>query len=238
MLQPRYQVIKNHLLEQIEAGVLVPGTRVSSENQLSEQFQVSRMTARRALKELSDAGFLFRCQGLGTFIADSRPMSSMLEIRNIADEISDRGHLCTQKVLSQESVVANHQQASWLGVKDKSEIFHSCIIYFEESVAIQYEDRYVNPRLAPDYLSQDFTEATPNQYLSQVAPLTEADNIVEAVTADSLVDKQVLLQMNMSASSPCLKVSRRTYSDKGIVSVASLIHPGDRYRLGGHIHIK
>ena len=75
MLQPRYQVIKNHLLEQIEAGVLVPGTRVASENQLSQQFQVSRMTARRALKELSDAGYLFRSQGLGTFIADARPMS-------------------------------------------------------------------------------------------------------------------------------------------------------------------
>ena len=238
MLQPRYQVIKNHLLEQIEAGVLVPGTRVASENQLSEQFQVSRMTARRALKELSDAGFLFRSQGLGTFIADARPMSSMLEIRNIADEISDRGHLCTQKALSQESVVANLQQASWLGVKDKSEIFHSCIIYFEDGVAIQYEDRYVNPKLAPDYLSQNFTQATPNQYLSQVAPLTEADHIVEAITADSLVGKEVLLQMNMSAASPCLKVSRRTFSDKGIVSVASLIHPGDRYRLGGHIQIK
>lgn len=237
MLQPRYQVIKNHLLEQIEAGVLVPGTRVASENQLSEQFQVSRMTARRALKELSDAGYLFRSQGLGTFIADARPMSSMLEIRNIADEIGERGHLCTQKVLSQEAVTANSQKANWLGVPDKSKIFHSSIIYYEDGVAVQYEDRYVNPELAPDYLLQDFTKTTPNQYLSQVAPLTEADHIVEAVLADSLVQKEVLKQMDVAAAAPCLRVSRRTFSDKGIVSVASLIHPGDRYRLGGHIQI-
>lgn len=237
MLQPRYQVIKNHLLEQIEAGVLVAGTKVASENQLSEQFQVSRMTARRALKELSDAGYLFRSQGLGTFIADARPMSSMLEIRNIADEISERGHVCTQKVLTQTAVTTDHHKANWLGVPDQSKIFYSSIIYYEDAVAIQYEDRYVNPALAPDYLLQDFTQTTPNQYLSQVAPLTEADHIVEAVLADSLLDNEVLAQMNMSASSPCLKVSRRTFSSKGIVSVASLIHPGDRYRLGGHIQI-
>ncbi len=152
MLQPRYQAIKDHLLDQIEKGVLVPGTKVASENQLSEQFNVSRMTARRALNELSEAGFLFRSQGLGTFIADSRPMSSMLEIRNIADEINQRGHQCTQNVLSQEVIQANAQQANWLGVPDLSEIFHSCIIHYENDVAIQYEDRFVNPRLAPDYL--------------------------------------------------------------------------------------
>lgn len=238
MLQPRYQVIKNHLLQKIETGELAPGTKVASENQLSEQFQVSRMTARRALKELSDAGFLFRSQGLGTFIADARPMSSLLEIRNIADEIRERGHLCSQKVLNQESVLANQQQANWLGVAGNSKIFHSCILYYEDDLAVQYEDRYVNPKLAPDYLSQDFTEITPNHYLSQVAPLTEADHIVEAVTAGALLKKEVLLKMNMLASSPALKVSRRTFSDKGIVSIASLIHPGDRYRLGGHIQIK
>ncbi len=94
MAQPRYAQIKSHLLQQIEQGELPPGTKVASENRLSEQFGVSRMTAKRALDDLADAGFLIRSQGLGTFVADSRPMSSMLQIRNIADEIRERGHQC------------------------------------------------------------------------------------------------------------------------------------------------
>ena len=45
------------------------------------------MTARRAITELVNEGILVRSQGLGTFVSDHRPMSSMLEIRSIHDEI-------------------------------------------------------------------------------------------------------------------------------------------------------
>jgi len=39
-----------------------------------------------------DEGILMRSQGIGTFVSDSRPMSSMLEIKSIRDEIEQRGH--------------------------------------------------------------------------------------------------------------------------------------------------
>ena len=236
MTQPRYEIIKNHLLNQIEAGELQPGTRVASENQLSEQFSVSRMTARRALDELSDEGFLFRSQGLGTFVADSRPMSSMLEIRNIADEIRQRGHECTIKVLAVAEVEASEQQASWLGLASPAKVFNSVLVFYENGQAIQFEDRLVNPLLVPDYLRQDFQTTTPNEYLSSVAPLTEADHIVEAVLPNDVSEHAVAEYLNITPTTPCLKVMRRTYSNQGVVSVASLIHPGNRYRLGGHIH--
>ena len=238
MSEPRYEIIKQHLLSQIEQGELAPGTKVASENQLSQQFSVSRMTARRALDELSDAGFLFRSQGLGTFVADNRPMSSMLEIRNIADEIRQRGHQCTVEVIALDEVPANEQQAGWLGLAQPQKVFHSVLVYYENDQAIQFEDRMVNPLLVPDYLQQDFTATTPNEYLSKVAPLTEADHIVEAVLPGDMADYPVARHLNISDDTPCLKVLRRTYSRQGVVSVATLIHPGDRYRLGSHIHFK
>ncbi|MEM7359638.1 MAG: histidine utilization repressor [Pseudomonadota bacterium] len=237
MSQPRYETIKNHLLTKIERGELLPGTKVASENQLSQQFSVSRMTARRALDELSDAGILFRSQGLGTFVSDSRPMSSMLEIRNIADEIRERGHKCTVEVLQLESVAADVQQAGWFGLEPGAAISRSVLVYFENGQAIQFEDRFVNSALVPDYLEQDFTATTPNVYLSKIAPLTEADHIVEAILPGDESEHLIAQHMNISSNAPCLKISRRTWSQQGMVSVATLIHPGDRYRLGGHIHI-
>lgn len=233
MAKPRYEYIKSELLSAIDKGELLPGAQVPSENQLAEQYSVSRMTARRALEELSDAGFLMRSQGLGTFVADARPMSSMLEIRNIADDIRERGHECQVKVLTLTSQSASEKHAQWLGLKQPVDIFHSVIVYFENGLAVQYEDRYINPLLVPEYLSQDFELATPNEYLSKVAPLTEADHIVEAVVAQ----KDIAKQLNISQTQPCLKVTRRTFSKAGIVSVAELFHPGDRYRLGGHIRV-
>lgn len=242
MAKPRYEQIKTYLLDQIEQGLLKSGTKVSSENQLAEQFGVSRMTARRALDDLSDAGFLFRSQGLGTFVSDARPMSSMLEIRNIADEIRDRGHICEVEVLALEKVEATEQQATWLGLKHPTAVFHSVIVYFEinqsgKRQAIQFEERFVNPFLIPDYLQQDFNHTTPNKYLSRVAPLTEADHIVEAVLPETLSGHKVEQHLNIANHEPCLKVTRRTFSNAGIVSVAALVHPGHKFRLGGHIHV-
>ena len=236
--QHHYERIKEYLLKQIEQGTLVPGVKVASENQLAEQFSVSRMTARRALDDLSESGFLFRSQGLGTFVADSRPMSSILKIRNIADEIRERGNDCNIKVLRLTKIIATEEQASQLGLLHPSQIFHSILVYFENKQPIQFESRYVNPILAPNYIEQNYTTTTPNVYLSQVAPLTEADHIVEAAFPEPIAGHAVDQHLNIASTQPCLKITRRTFSHKGIVSMATLIHPGDRYRLGGHIHIK
>ena len=208
-----------------------PGDRVPSENQLAEQYQVSRMTARRALSELVSEGILARSQGLGTFVADHRPMSSMLEIRGIQDEIKQRGHKYSCTVVSKQVVLASEQQSAWLDVSLQAELFHTQIVHIENGRPVQLEDRLVNPRWAPDYLQQNFALTSANHYLSQVAPLTQADHVVEAILPDELL----ATRLDIPVTQPCLKVSRRTYSAKGIVSYALLYHPGNRYRLGSHL---
>lgn len=208
-----------------------PGDQVASENQLAQEHEVSRMTARKALSELVQEGILMRSQGLGTFVSDHRPMSSMLTIKSIDQEVTQRGHQYSNQVLSVERIAASEQQAAWLGVEPEKPIFRSRIIHLENALPIQYEDRLVNPKWAADYLQQDFEQITANQYLNQVAPLTEADHIVEAIMAEA--DIRAALQLE--AHHPCLKISRRTFSNKGIVSFAQLYHPGHRYRIGGHL---
>jgi GntR family histidine utilization transcriptional repressor len=42
-------------------------------------------------------------------------------------------------------------------------VFHSVMVHLENGVPIQYEDRYVNPQAAPDYLATDFTRPRPRR---------------------------------------------------------------------------
>jgi len=230
-VQARFVQIKSALLDQIESGEMSPGDKVLSENQLAESFSVSRMTARRALTELVDEGILARTQGVGTFVSDSRPMSSILEIRSIDDEITQRGHHYSNRVLSVESIQTSEQPSVWLGVAVNSLAFQTKIVHMENGLAIQLEERLVNPLLAPEYIQQDFTQTTANHYLSKVARLTQADHSVEAI----LPDQEMAHILDIPIAQPCLKLSRRTYSSKGIVSYARLYHPGNRYRIGGHL---
>ena len=85
--------MKDHILENIRSGDWAPGARVPSENELVEHFSISRMTANRALRELTADGFLSRVPGVGTFVREQPPRSSLLELRNIAEEIAARGHV-------------------------------------------------------------------------------------------------------------------------------------------------
>ena len=234
MNQPRYLSIKQALLRRVDLGQLSPGDRVASENELASEFSVSRMTARRALDELSEEGVLVRTQGLGTFVADERPNSNLVEIRNIADEIRERGHQYRSEVLALTEVVASQKQARQLGVGINSPVYFSRLLHFENAMPLQLEERWVNPKFATGYLQQKFgcDDLTPSSFLSKMAPLTEADHLIEAVQATNFLQK--ILQL--AEAEPCLKVSRRTFSSAGVVSYTHLYHPGSRFRLGGHIN--
>lgn len=231
MAQAKFLVIKQFITKQIESRLWAENTRVPSENELAGRFKVSRMTARRALQDLTDEGVLTRTQGLGTFVASLKSQSSIMEIRNIADEIADRGrdHSCI--VVGLATVKADESIAIALELKPGDSVYYSQLIHCENQIPLQLEDRYVNPKLIPEYVKQDFTTITPHAYLSQIAPLTEARHTIEAV---SPTDSQCRL-LKLAASEPCLQITRRTFSANGVVSYARLTSPGSRYRLDSQL---
>ncbi|ETJ48914.1 MULTISPECIES: histidine utilization repressor [Pseudoalteromonas] len=234
MTTPKFAQIKQFIVDKIKNGAWQENQRVPSENELSSQFSVSRMTARRALSELTDAGILTRSQGLGTFVASFKSQSSLLEIKNIADEVKERNgqYSCSVQVL--ESINAVAPIAIALGVEVDSVVYRSVLVHNENDKPLQVEERFVNPALAAGYLQQDFSALTPHEYLSSVAPLTQARHTVEAVMPNS----QMCQWLNLYNEEPCLQVIRRTWSTKGIVSFARLVSPGSKYRLGGHLTFK
>lgn len=234
MSSPKFSVIKKFICKQIESGHWPQDSKVPSENELAEQFSVSRMTARRALQELTEQGVLVRSQGAGTFVATFKSQSSLLEIKNIADEIHERGHQHKALQLCLRTEKTTEQLAILLGITINDSVYYSEILHFENDEPIQLEQRYVNGALVPTYLAQNFNKITPHEFLSSKAPLTEATHEIEAILADPLVCQH----LNIAQSLPCLQVKRRTWSRQGVVSAAILTSPGNKYRLGSHLVFK
>jgi len=227
--QARYQQIKDHIVKLINTGKLKPHDRVPSESALVKSFGIARMTANRALKELSEEGYVTRLAGVGTFVADARPHSDVLKVRNIADEIRARGHVHSAEVITLHEVEADQRMIDRMEMRPGSSLFHSLIVHLESGKPIQLEDRYVCPNLAPDYLSQDFTKITPNVYLTRVAPLHSAEHIVRA----TMPSAQIRKYLKMPIDEPCLLIRRRTWTQGRPVSLAELYHPGNAYELIG-----
>ena len=228
--KPRYLQLKELIIGQISAGTLQPRDRVPSENELVDTTGVSRMTANRALRELNDEGYVERVAGVGTFVADFKAVSHVLEVRNIADEIERRGHSHAATVLVQEKAAASPGTASALQIDEGSEVFRLVLIHHENAIPIQVEHRFVLMEFAPDCLQQDFTTVTPSAYLSAISPLQEAEHVVRA----RMPDGEIRTSLEMGDQEPCLVVSRRTWAHGRPVSFARLYHPGSRFELSGH----
>jgi GntR family histidine utilization transcriptional repressor len=230
MNAPAYQGIKDFILARIHAGEWAEGDQVPSENELAREFNVARMTVNRALRELTSEQILTRVQGSGTFVARPKYESTLVAIRSISDEIVARGHRYHANVLLVGHAIADAALADEMHLKAGKAIFHSRVLHFENGEPVQLEERWVNPAVAPDYVLQDFTNTTPNQYLVRVAPLQRVEYRIEALAPDH--GTRDLLSMD--AAEPCLVLHRRTWSQSVVASVANLWHPGSRYRFTGH----
>ena len=225
--QPLYARVKDHILAHINSGDWPAGTRVPSENEIVEQFAISRMTANRALKELTQEGFLSRLPGIGTFVAERPRHASLIEIRNIADEIRAHGHDYSNRIERLDTVEATPSLAHEFEIAEGVNLFHIVIVHEENGVPVQLEDRYVNPRVAPHFLDQDFTGTTPTAYLVATASVDELEHTVEAVMP--LPETRRLLAM--PGNEPCLALQRRSWSGGHVVTVASFTYPASRYAL-------
>lgn len=226
---PAYEQIKAFVRARISSGEWKPGDAVPSEAALMEQFAISRMTANRALRELATEGLVTRLQGSGTRVAQLHRISSQLVIRDIREEVTERGHTHGTRVLKVAQEKAGPQLAESLGLRRGDRVFHTVMVHLENGIPIQYEDRYVNPQAAPGYLATDFTQTSPTLHLLQHAPLTEASYTIEAC----LPTAEEAKALGIGTSDPCLVMVRRTVSGAHVASVARQLYPGTRYSFSG-----
>lgn len=227
--KPAFKRIMAYVLSQIQAGHWKEGEAIPSEQALATEFGVSRMTANRALRELTDDQILVRVQGSGTFVAQQKYQSTLVVIHGIAEEILARGHAHRGELHLLERVKANDAMAVEFELGGNRALFHSVVVHFENDVPIQLEDRYVNPALAPEYMQLDFSKTTANEYLMRVAPLYGVRYQIEA----RMPPADIAAVLHIAESQPCLVLRRKTLSRRQVASMATLWHPANRYQFAG-----
>lgn len=212
---------------EIAQGRLPPGARVPSEHELVRRFGVARMTANRALKELAAEGLIVRTAGSGTYVADRKLEHSALVVPDIAQEIRASGRSYRGDVLTAEELAAPEPIARALELAPGAPVFHTRILHRADGIAVQLEERWVNPAYAPEFLAQDFTARTPNAYLTAIGRVEEAEETIEAVAADRAEARL----LEVAPGTPCLLLTRRTFARGLWATTARLLGPGRRWRL-------
>lgn len=226
---PLYYQIKTRLLEQLETGHLQPGDRVPSERELTERYGVSRMTARQALGELENQGYLVRVQGKGTFVATPKFEQALTLVTGFTDDMRRRGLQPATQVLAAAVVPAGSQVAGALSLPEGTEVYRLERLRMAGSEPLALECPHLVTDLFPGLLDLDLEHHSLYELLRSAfgVQLVRATQTLEATPADS---RQAEI-LKVREGTPLMMMQRisRDQHDRP-VEFARSFYRGDRYR--------
>lgn len=103
---PRHLQISQWLRSRIESGDFKPEEKLPSENELARKFDVSRVTIRRALQSLESEELIYRCQGLGSFVSDTRTPHNLIRLTDFNEDMNNAGLEASSEVRAFQTVDA------------------------------------------------------------------------------------------------------------------------------------
>ena len=103
---PLYRQLMQRIRADIASGMYPVHSRIPSEAALGEKYQISRVTVRKALAELTEEGLLRRMQGKGTFVCAPRLKTSLREVTSFHEACRMMGCVPDTRVISAQIIHA------------------------------------------------------------------------------------------------------------------------------------
>lgn len=134
---PLYEQIKLVIKDNIINGVYSPGDQLPNEKQLCEKYNVSRITVRRALKELSNEGLIEVLQGKGTFVSKEKLDIKILDLGGYTDSLKSQHHNAKIQIIEKQIIKTNKEVAKALNIKEGDEVLKLKRLVLDEKVKTQ-----------------------------------------------------------------------------------------------------
>jgi len=119
---PRHEQISTWLRSSIADGRFGKDEKLPSELELSKQFEVSRVTVRRALQTLENDKMIYRCQGLGSFVKGGKSKPKMIHLTDFMEDMRQSGKESRSEVIEVKQEPADDMVASRLNVKPGQQV--------------------------------------------------------------------------------------------------------------------
>lgn len=136
---PLYQKLQQALREAIQNRLLAPDEALPPERDMAEEFQVSRITVRKALDGLVSEGLLTRRQGAGTFVS-ARVEKNFSKLTSFTEDMISRGRVPRSEWLNRAEAAATPEESMVLGLSPGTPVFRFHRIRFadDEPMALEY----------------------------------------------------------------------------------------------------
>src|SRR5262249_49877454 len=137
-----HEGVREELRRRIGSGIYKPGEAIPSSAQLGEQFDVSPITVKRALRDLQSAGALTSVPGKGTFVKEHRRFLRDLDIRALTGNARRLGFETTMELISITKERITDPTLSVFNPPDEAQLCVRKVIY-ADGIPIMYDAAYV-----------------------------------------------------------------------------------------------
>lgn len=227
---PLYYQIRRSLLEGLRSGALKSGDLVPSEEEISSQLGVSRMTARQAIKSLCDLGVAYSLRGKGTFVSGMKLEKDFRQVLSFTEEMRKRGWRPRTKPLAFNIAEADNEAARALHLARGEKVISLRRLRLANASPMGIEWSRVPLRLCPD-MPQKFDPRTSlyralaEQYGIQIVL---ADETVEAGLASAAEGRL----LGVPKGSPVFLFTRICYLHEGRpAEYVKSTYRADRYKI-------
>ena len=168
-MTPLYRQVLEDIKAGIMSGVYEPGHKIPSEAELSEMYDVSRVTVRRAIEQLARDGYLTSRQGKGTYVNHGmlaqkfrQPVGEI----EFAETCTEMGMREGVRFLGRRSVPASKQHRAVFGDDCESVIEMVCV-HTANDVPVIEEKTYIPFEGNSFLLDSSLEDASPFQLLQE-----------------------------------------------------------------------
>lgn len=202
----KYMRIRNHVLRDMETRHIKD--RVPSENELARTFDVSRMTARKALDQLHHEGYVERIPGKGTFLKNKKPFSHrFFQVHPFSDNARTFNVETASKLIAAKKVKADQTIAARIGTPHAVRVKR--VHYFDEQPAC-FEDRYLRDDICGAIVNEDLEKESIHQLLIHKYDLT-LTKVWQRLEALGL-SKNIADFLNAAPNDPALCMRQTVYA--------------------------
>lgn len=223
---PLYRQLYDRLRQDIENRRLVIGAKLPSERQLAAEYGISRLTARKALSLLQQAGYISAHQGKGSFVIRDQVRGEPA-LLGFTETAIKHGLKPSSRVLKRTVLPASPAIAEQLDIPVNSKVILIKRLRLVDDRPVALDTSYLPYDLCQQILDFDLEQHSLYATLERRLHihLQHAEQMTEAI----LGDETILRLLKLSSPAALMRIKRRSFSEEGRVVEYTGVVLSDQY---------
>ncbi len=228
--KPLHKQLEEIILQKLDTEEWAANTMIPSENELSKQYGVSRMTIRAALNRIASMGRLYSVPGKGTFVSTAKIESLPLTQHGIREQLEQMGYQTITKVIGLDRMEANAKVSKHLNLQPNQEVYEIKRLRIVKNIPFSIHTSYVSVQDCPNIDLKNLEEMQLCDIIESIFgyPILRRVETLESVAAQPA--EAVLL--GLEKGHPLLMLENDVYTrDNKPIEYNKVLFRGDRIKL-------